>query len=619
MRTYAQAQGDLEPSYHHSVIFQIINSSLPEVHFFSSEVKSDIEKRLAVSLIKKMNFMDIVYSGQDISEVMLQKTHIESALMSGNVSELFGLVESLHDKKIARLQRMKALLSEVSADEVLTASVYSEDRLRNKIQTPLNEAHRDLVVKKVLISKVSHHIASGKSFEEAKGLVLTTVHEEILIESNNDNGEHFFEIIMNALLGSYGPYSKYIAPSDIDKIKSSYANKNYRVGLDLKLDDGYIVVSGVVKGSPAELNSQFRVGDKIVSVKHNDEVYDMTHNTPRYLGELVSGFSSKKSPIVFTIDRHGQLLTFSLFKGLIDKLPAELETYKSPLHQNSSYYLAIPSFYSGISDEVFTAVNKAHGEDVIIDLRDNGGGSLLEAIKISSLFLSGEELLITKDVGGSRVFRDEDDVTLTNKLIILVNRNTASAAEVVASTLQFYGRAVIVGESTFGKGTIQRFVDFANSDFAPLIGNINAGGALITIAGYYKPDGISIHGTGVTPDLTLQYWRNNAEFVTLPPIRDAKKHITMKGDEWREQLIRDMHLHLNNNPLYKYSINNLPSLKIKKEKISTADLIEAHHQQRERERIYDDWLNKVTKIHAGKELEVSFDPLIDLVSLCLND
>lgn len=321
---------------------------------------------------------------------------------------------------------------------------------------------------------------------------------------------------LNAVTSVYDPHTGYFAPVDKENFDISMAGKVEGIGARLQTDGDYTKVTDIVVGGPAWRGKELAEKDVIMAVaQEGEEPVDIGGMNINEVVSLIRG--PKDTRLTLTVKRvDGAIADIEIVR---DVVVLEEGFAKSLILENGDDlkvgYIKLPRFYADFQDDngrssfrdVRTEVAKLKAEDVggiILDLRSNGGGSLRDVVDMTGLFIEEGPVVQVKSRGRRpEVLEDDDDeVQYDGPLVVMVNEFSASASEILAAALQDYGRAVIVGNKTFGKGTVQRFIDLdvavrGARNVKPL-GNLK-----VTTQKFYRVNGGSTQLEGVTPDIFL--------------------------------------------------------------------------------------------------------------------
>ena len=321
---------------------------------------------------------------------------------------------------------------------------------------------------------------------------------------------------LNAVTSVYDPHTGYFAPVDKENFDISMAGKLEGIGARLQTDGDYTKVSDIVVGGPAWKGKQLAEKDVIMKVSQEEgEPVDIAGMNINEVVQLIRG--PKDTKVTLTVKRvDGTIEDIVIVRDVVilEEGFAKSLILDTPEGEEIGY-LRLPRFYADFSDDqgrssfrdVRTEVEKLKTEGVdgiILDLRSNGGGSLRDVVNMTGLFIEEGPVVQVKSRGRKPdvLSDDDDDVQYDGPLVVMVNEFSASASEILAAALQDYGRAVIVGNKTFGKGTVQRFIDLdvavrGAKNVKPL-GNLK-----LTTQKFYRVNGGSTQLEGVTPDIFL--------------------------------------------------------------------------------------------------------------------
>ncbi len=341
--------------------------------------------------------------------------------------------------------------------------------------------------------------------------------------------EDRFSLYMNSITGLEDPHTDYLPPRDKQRFDEAMSGSFFGIGAQLKEEEGKIKITAILPGTPAKKQGDLKAGDEIIKVAQGtDEAIDVQGFD---LDEVVQKIRGKKGTEVrLTVKKvDGSTKIIPIIR---DAVQMEETFAKSAIIQTNEGpigYIYLPEFYadfnrSGNGRRCFIDVaieveklNKSGVSGIILDLRNNGGGSLDDVVQMSGLFIDKGPIVQVKGNGNrAQQMNDEHPGTLYDgPLVIMVNQGSASASEILAAAMQDYKRAVIVGSTTFGKGTVQRLVSLddrymRNSPLQSIAGTVSGGesntsiGSLkITFQKFYRINGGSTQLKGVTPDILL--------------------------------------------------------------------------------------------------------------------
>ncbi len=318
------------------------------------------------------------------------------------------------------------------------------------------------------------------------GEVLEKINDEYVDEIDQSQS---MDAAINGLLQSLDPYSAYMTPESFESMQTETSGEFGGLGIEVGMEAGVVKVISPIDNTPAS-KAGLKAGDYIVKI--NDTQVQGKSLTEAV--ELMRG--PVGSSIEITVRRRGEkkALIFNITREII-----EVQSVKFELLENSIGYIRLTSFNENSSSQVKEKIEKLNNnkklKGYILDLRNNPGGLLSQAIKISDFFLDNGEIVSTKSRQPSenrKWFAKKGDLTNGKTVLVLINYGSASAAEIVAGALKDHKRAIIVGENSYGKGSVQSIIPLKNR-----------GAIRLTIAKYYLPSGKSISEVGVTPDIEV--------------------------------------------------------------------------------------------------------------------
>ncbi len=319
------------------------------------------------------------------------------------------------------------------------------------------------------------------------GEVLEKINREYIDEINQSES---MDSAINGLLQSLDPYSSYMSPEILEEMQTETSGEFGGLGIEVSMEAGVVKVISPIDDTPAS-KAGLKAGDYIVKI--ND-----TQVQGKSLSEAVDLMRGPVgSSIELTVRRRGEkkALTFNITREII-----EIQSVKSELLEENIGYIRLTSFNENSSDQIEKQIKKLKKNknlnSFILDLRNNPGGLLNQAIRISDFFLENGEIVSTKSRKKSdnrKWFAKKGDITDGKTLLVLINYGSASASEIVAGALKDHKRAIVVGENSYGKGSVQSIIPLKNE-----------GAIRLTVAKYYLPSGKSISEVGVSPDIEIE-------------------------------------------------------------------------------------------------------------------
>jgi len=317
------------------------------------------------------------------------------------------------------------------------------------------------------------------------GEVLDKINKEYVDEVNHGEA---MDAAINGVLQSLDPYSAYMSPDTFKEMETETSGKFGGLGIEVGMEFGVVKVITPMDDSPAEREG-VKAGDYIVKV----DGVQVQGKTLSEAVELMRGPVGSK--IEITVRRKGvkKALTFEIIREII-----VVESVKSKIIDDNVGYIRLTAFNENSSRQVKDKIKKFKNKKInkyVLDLRNNPGGLLSQAVKISDFFLDNGEIVSTKSrksYENKKYFAKKGDIINGKTLVVLINYGSASASEIVAGALKDHKRAILIGENSYGKGSVQSIIPLKNE-----------GAIRLTISKYYLPSGESISGTGITPDIEV--------------------------------------------------------------------------------------------------------------------
>ena len=324
------------------------------------------------------------------------------------------------------------------------------------------------------------------------GEVLEKIKKDYVEEVNQSDA---LDAAINGVLQSLDPYSAYMSPEIFKEMETETSGEFGGLGIEVSMEFGVVKVITPMDNSPAEKEG-VKAGDYIVKING----VQVQGKTLSEAVELMRGPVGSKLEI--TVRRKGvkKALIFEITREII-----EVKSVKSKMIDNNIGYIRLTSFNENSSSQIRSKIKEFKKNEVkkyVLDLRNNPGGLLSQAVKISDFFLDNGEIVSTKSrksYENRKYFAKKGDLIDGETLIVLINNGSASASEIVAGALKDHKRAIVIGENSYGKGSVQSIIPLKNN-----------GAIRLTISKYYLPSGESISGTGITPDIEVV--ENSEEF-----------------------------------------------------------------------------------------------------------
>ncbi|MCW2254525.1 carboxyl-terminal processing protease [Providencia alcalifaciens] len=504
----------LKQDTQHGTVSERVTSRFTRSHYRQFDLDKEFSGKIFDRYLNMLDYGHNVLLQSDIDEYAKDKAKVGEWLEEGKLDKFYDLYNLSQQRRLERFKYALARLEQPMNFDVND----SIDVDRSKMPWPKDKQELDkLWDQKVRFDWLNLKL-SDKDDKEIKEK-LTKRYNFALKRLSQGQSEDVFQLIVNAFAREIDPHTSYLSPRSTEQFNSQMSLSLEGIGAVLQQDDDNTVINSLVAGGPAAKSKELKVGDKIIGVGQIDKpMVDVVGWRLDDVVALIKGPKGSKVRLEVVSDTKGakpHTVTILREQIRLEDKAAKL-TIKN-VGKEKVAVLSIPSFYVGLTNDVKTQLQKMAKDNVsalIIDLRGNGGGALTEAVSLSGLFIPKGPVVQVRDNNGQvRQDIDDDDVIYyKGPLVVLVDRFSASASEIFAAAMQDYGRALIVGEPTFGKGTVQqhrslsRVYDQMLKPDWPSLGSVQ-----YTIQKFYRIDGGSTQRKGVTPDIIMPTGQDPAE------------------------------------------------------------------------------------------------------------
>lgn len=572
----------------HSVAAKRISSQFLRAHYKQVELNDNLSEKIYDRYLRSLDYNRNIFTTADIKSFEKYADHFDEAIEIGDLAIAYDMYQASMEKRKARYEYALTLLAkEFNFEQANDAFAFD----REKAAWPVNEAElNELWRQRVKYDALNLKLA-GKDWPKIQEL-LTKRYELAIKRLTQTSSEDVFQTVMNSFARSIEAHTSYLSPRNAERFQMEMNLKFEGIGAVLLSEDDFTIIKSVVAGGPADLSEKIKPEDKIVGVAQGDE--DFVDVVGWRLDEVVELIKGPKGSVVRlqVVKGSGDHTVPDVVALTRDEIKLEDKAAKSevyvpktgPNKDQKLGVITIPSFYNNLHADVqkeLESLTAQNVQGVIVDLRGNGGGSLTEATLLTGLFIDkGPVVQIRDGAGRIRVEKDVDGkIFYDGPLTVLVDRYSASASEIFAAALQDYNRALILGEQTFGKGTVQqhrplgRIYDLYDN---PL------GSVQFTIAKFYRIDGGSTQHMGVVPDILFpsaidpKEWGESQEESALPWDSIERASYTTFGDtkSVAQQLAALHEQRVSHDPEFAYIFDDIARYKQKKED-KTISLVES--------------------------------------------
>lgn len=501
---------------------KVISYVLDNNHYRKLHLNDSLSSAILDRYLKELDNNKSYFLTSDLKDFEKYRFAIDDLTRVENVEPAYAIYNVFRTRFKERMDYVMGNLIDQEFDFSID-EYYETDRDKEPWASSvaeLNDIWRRTIKNQALSLKLS-----GKKAEESKD-VLKKRYERFIKSVSQFTGEDVFGVYMNAITESYDPHTNYLSPKASALFKQSMSLSLEGIGAQLQAENDYTKIARILPGGPAEKSDLIHINDLIIGVAQgkDGEMVDVIGWRLDEVVKLIKGPKGTTVRINFLPSETGLNGPSKEITLVRDKIKLEDQAAKKSImnYQSNGRTLKLgvinlPTFYMDFEEyqkgnpeykSTTRDVKRLIGElqtegvdGVVMDLRNNGGGSLAEAIDLTGLFIKEGPVVQVKNSAGKVEIGLDDDkqVVYTGPLVVLTNRFSASASEIFAGAIQDYHRGVIVGESTYGKGTVQTVLDLSR-----FINDKEEVGELkLTFQKFYRVTGSSTQNKGVTPDIKL--------------------------------------------------------------------------------------------------------------------
>ena len=524
----AEPEEVLAPTDRHREVSQTVTKLVEKDHYAGVSVDDELSERILNRYLDALDSNKMYFLESDIERFQAYRTRLDNHVKNGEVEPVFDIFSVYRDRTRERMEYALSLLDD--EPDFSQQETYFFDRTDGPWAANEKELN-DLWRQRVKNDALSLVLAE-KPWEEAQE-VLEKRYKRVLKRVSQLNSDDVFETFMNAYVRTLDPHSSYFSPRNSEEYRIQMSLSYEGIGASLQVEEDYVTVMDIIAGGPAAVNGELKPNDRITAVGQGadgemvdvigwrlDDVVQLIRGpggTIVKLQILPGGAAPGTDEEMLALTRDRIKLEAQAAKEEIIEIPREARELRIGV-------ITVPSFYRDYSakqrgDENFTSstadvrrliakLEETGIDGLILDLRNNGGGHLSEATGLSGLFIERGPVVQYRDANRRvQVLADPDPgIAYRGPLAVLVNRYSASASEIVAAAIQDYGRGVVIGQRTFGKGSVQNLypLDSRNHPLGRLLGsNAELGQLTLTVGKYYRVTGGSTQHKGVDPDIQL--------------------------------------------------------------------------------------------------------------------
>lgn len=519
------AEPELVPQPKHESIGELVTEFVEKSHYQHSSVNDALSAQVLERYIQALDGNHMYFLKSDIEAFRKYQHQLDDMVRSDSLAPVFDMFEVYRTR--AR-ERLNFALEQLETEPDFTVDeeyVFDREELGwAETSTQLDDVWR---------KRVKNDALSLVLAEQAWPEAQETLHKRysrFLKRMDQIKSDDVFETFMNAFAHTLDPHSSYLSPRSSEEYRIAMSLSYFGIGASLQLEDDYVKVVEVIPGGPADIDGRLQPNDRITAVAQGedgemvdvigwrlDDVVQLIRGpaeTVVQLQILPGGALPGSVPKTLSLKRNQVKLEEQAAHSKVITVPKDGREWKVGVIEVPSFYRDYRALSNG--DENYTSttrdVKRLIGElekqgidGLIVDLRDNGGGHLTEATALSGLFIDNGPVVQLKSSNGRISRLDDPDpvarVAYSGPLAVLVNRYSASASEIFAAAIQDYERGVIIGQRTFGKGTVQNL--YSLDQYVRTPEGDGLGQLTLTIGKYYRVTGASTQNRGVTPDIPL--------------------------------------------------------------------------------------------------------------------
>ena len=508
----AMAIASIEKQSDQTALYREILDRLATRHYRGQDLNDELSLRYLNTYVDMLDPMKSYFLQSDIEEFNQWQTELDDLARRGDASPGFVMYNRLRDRMLAQITANIALLeSDFAFDYTVDETLVLDGEERQWLQS--GSEQRDYWRKRVKDSMI-RLLLNDKEPAKARELLLKRFTNQITQMEQRDS-QDVFQIYVNALASLYDPHTAYFSPRGTENFQINMSLSLEGIGAELRTEDEYTKVARVIPGGPADMQGILKAQDRIISVGQGDEelvdvigwrIDDVVHLIRGAKDSIVrlelieGGNDSSDSTKIIAIVRDKVKLEeksaqskiievnqdgVDLRLGVID-IPAFYMDFEAYMKRDPDYKSTTRDV-----DKLLTELVEEQVDGIVLDLRNNGGGSLREATMLTDLFIDTGPVVQIRNAYQqvSRNQRASARGAYTGPLLVLINRLSASASEIFAGALQDYDRAVVVGSQSFGKGTVQD------------VTGLSSGQLKLTVSKFYRVSGDSTQHRGVVPDI----------------------------------------------------------------------------------------------------------------------
>jgi carboxyl-terminal processing protease len=518
--TSALPPGAMTPSARERMIARQVGALLEDNHYSQQRIDDAMSPRVMDKFLDGLDGQRSYFLASDITEFQAYRLRFDDMIRTGDLEPAYAMFARYQQRNRERIRHALSLLDQ-EPDFTLDETFEFD---REKSPWPATPAELDELWRKRVKNDAISLLLTGKTWDEARE-VLRARYDRVLKRADQVKPEEVFEVFLNSYARTFDPHSSYFSPRNSEEYKIQMSLNYEGIGASLQLVDDYVTIMNLIEGGPAAASGALNVNDRITAVGQGKQG-PMTDVVGWRIDDVVQLIRGKGGtlvrlqilPVGAAPGSPERVIEFTRGKVTLEAQAARKEL--KVINRGSAEYrvgiISVPGFYSdydgqragdknyrSTTRDVRRLIEELKTENIdglVIDLRGNGGGFLPEAQSLTGLFVDQGPVVQVQFSNGEREVLDDPDagIAYDGPLVVVIDRFSASASEIFAGAIQDYRRGVVVGQRSFGKGTVQNLVPLSRWSARPVNGQLT-----VTIGKFYRVTGESTQHRGVEPDVEL--------------------------------------------------------------------------------------------------------------------
>jgi carboxyl-terminal processing protease len=652
----------LHPDEKQIEVSRQVASLIANYNYKKVPIGDSLSRLIFDNYLKSLDDNRVYFFEKEVIEFKENRDLMDDQMVMGDLEPAYHMFNVYLERYVNRIQFMIAQLPNTPFDFTKNESlVYN----REKLPFMQTQAEMDAYWMQRLKYDLLNLKLAGTDEAKSKE-TLKKRYENLLSQIAKIESYDAFQSLMTAYTESIDPHTNYFNPNNAAKFNIDMARSLEGIGATLKFENDFVMVAAVVPGGPADKSGQIAIDDKFVAVAQGDgEFVDIVgwrlDNAIQLIRgakgttvrlKIVSKGQDIASPKIISIVREKIVLQDQSVKKEIKTIPSNGKEIKIGIIDIPAFYADFKAYQAGDLNYksttrdvklIIDSLKAAKVDAIVVDLRSNGGGSLMEAIDLTGLFLKQGPVVQVRDTKNKIEVGEDDDPSILwdGPMAVLIDRFSASASEIFAAAIQDYGRGIIIGTQSFGKGTVQNSIDLdqmMGEGASKVIGNTNKFGQInLTIAKFYRINGSSTQHKGVSPDISFPMvfaadkYGESAEPAALPwdEIKRSNYKTLANIAPIKRVLIEKHDKRMKGNKDFEYLLADIKELKLRDAETSATlnemvakkerDEKEAESLARDNEKRIARGLAPIKKGDPKPKAEKAFDFMLEESCLIVGD